>query len=219
MKSPTMRFDVVSIFPELFESVLQTSIVGRAIDQRLIEVRFFNPRDKATDKHHTVDDTPYGGGPGMVMKVDPLAHTLKSIRRRKKHRTILLSAKGDLFTQQKAQHYARSYNQLTFVCGRYEGVDERVLNYVDEEVSIGNYVLTGGELPALVLIDAVSRLIPGVLGDQSSSEDESHSQPGYLEYPQYTRPETFDGQHVPSVLLSGNHKAIQEWRQKQAKKK
>lgn len=213
-----MRFDVVTIFPEMFDSVLGTSILKRAIDDKLIEVRFCNPRDKATDKHKTVDDTPYGGGPGMVMKVEPIARTLKSIRRKKNSRTILLSAKGPRFTQQKAAQLGNEYDQLIFVCGRYEGVDERVKQYIDEELSIGDFVLTGGELGAMVVIDAVSRLIPGVLGHNESATEESHSIPGYIEYPHYTRPEEYDGQSVPPVLLSGNHQAIEEWRKKNAKK-
>lgn len=212
-----IRFDVVTIFPELFDSVLGTSILKRAVAAKKIEVRFWNPRDKTTDKHHTVDDTPYGGGPGMVMKVEPIARTLKSIRRRKRSRRILLSAKGARLNQAKVQQLAQDYDQLVLVCGRYEGVDERVLQYVDEEISIGDFVLTGGELGALVIIDAVSRLRPGVLGKDESSHDESHSEPGYIEYPHYTRPETYDGQTVPKVLLSGNHKDIQAWREKHAK--
>ncbi|MBI2410691.1 MAG: tRNA (guanosine(37)-N1)-methyltransferase TrmD [Candidatus Kerfeldbacteria bacterium] len=207
-----IRFDVVTIFPELFDSVLGASILKRARQAKKIDVRFFNPRNKTTDKHHTVDDSPYGGGPGMVMKVEPIAKTLKSIRRRKRSRCILLSAKGSRLTQTKVQQLAQDYDQLILICGRYEGVDERVLHYVDEEISIGDFVLTGGELGALVIIDAVSRLRPGVLGHEESSTDESHSQPGYLEYPQYTRPEIYEGQSVPPVLLSGDHKKISEWR-------
>lgn len=210
----TMRFDVVSIFPEMLDSYLNASILKRAQDANRIEVRFFNPRDKATDRHKTVDDTPYGGGPGMVMKVEPVVRTLRSIRKRKRSRTILLSAKGRRFTQQKANQLAHDYNHLILVCGRYEGVDERVLAVIDEELSIGDFVLTGGELGAAVVIDAVSRLIPGVLGDEASPEEESHSAPGYLEYPQYTRPEVFEGKKVPPVLLSGNHKMIEDWRKK-----
>lgn len=211
-----MRFDIVSIFPEMFDSVVGSSILKRAQKAKKIEVRFFNPRDKTTDKHHTVDDTPYGGGPGMVMKVEPLACTLRSIRKKKRHHVVLLSAKGKRFTQQIAQQWSLQYDQLVLVCGRYEGVDERITHYIDEEVSIGDYVLTGGELGAMVIVDAVSRLLPGVLGDDQSSVEESHSTPGYVEYPHYTRPEVYDGHHVPSVLLSGNHKAIAQWRKEQS---
>lgn len=212
-----MRFDIVTIFPEMFDSVVGSSILKRAQKAKKIEVRFFNPRDKTTDKHHTVDDTPYGGGPGMVMKVEPLARTLRSIRKKKRRHVVLLSAKGKRFTQQTAQQWSLQYDQLVLVCGRYEGVDERITHYIDEEVSIGDYVLTGGELGAMVIVDAVSRLLPGVLGDDQSSVEESHSTPGYVEYPHYTRPEVYDGHHVPSVLLSGNHKAIAQWRKEQGR--
>ena len=217
-----MRFDIVTIFPEMFESVFGTSILKRAIEDKKVEVRFFNPRDHTTDKHKTVDDTPYGGGPGMVMKIEPLARTLKSIRRKKNSRVFLLSAKGKRFTQQRAQAFAEKYDQLIFVCGRYEGVDERIQEYIDEELSIGDFVLTGGELGAMVIVDAISRLLPGVLGTDESSHEESHSEEGYIEYPHYTRPDVYDGQKVPPVLLSGNHKAIDEWRKEhstQSKKK
>lgn len=216
-KQKALRIDVITLFPEMFDSVLGTSILKRAAVKQKIEVRFFNPRDKATDKHKTVDDSPYGGGPGMVMKVEPLVRTLRSIRKRKRTRVVLLSAKGRRFTQTIAREYATSFDQLIVICGRYEGVDERVRDFVDEELSIGDFVLTGGELGALVVIDAVARLLPGVLGKDASSVDESHTMPGYLEYPHYTRPEVFEGQRVPEVLLSGNHKAIAEWRKKQAK--
>lgn len=212
-----MRFDIVTIFPEMFESVLGTSILKRAIEEKKIEVRFFNPRDCATDKHKTVDDTPYGGGPGMVMKIEPLARTLKSIRRKKRSRVFLLSAKGKRFTQQRAQSLSEQYDQIIFVCGRYEGVDERIQHYIDEEISIGDFVLTGGELGAMVIVDAVSRLLPGVLGHEESATEESHSQPGYIEYPHYTRPEEYDGHHVPKTLLSGDHAKIEEWRKKHSK--
>lgn len=212
-----MRYDVVTIFPEMFDSVLGTSILKRALEAKKIEVRFFNPRDKATDKHKMVDDTPYGGGPGMVMKVEPLARTIKSIRKKKRARVILLSAKGKRLDQQKVKQLSEKYDQLVLVCGRYEGVDERVLQYIDEELSIGDYVLTGGELGAMTIIDSVSRLVPGVLGDNTSSQEESHSIPGYIEYPHYTRPEEYERQKVPKVLLSGNHQAIAEWREKHSK--
>lgn len=216
MKNYT-RFDVISLFPEMFDSVMGNSIMKRAQEDGKIQFRAFNPRDKATDKHKTVDDTPYGGGPGMVLKVEPIARTINSIRKRKQCRRILLSAKGERFTQQKAVQLANDYNHFIFVCGRYEGVDERVLDYIDEEISIGDYVLTGGELGAMVVIDAVARLLPGVLGDDMSAVEESHSTPGYLEYPQYTKPRIFEGKEVPEVLLSGNHGAIEEWRKMQSK--
>lgn len=206
------RFDLLTIFPDIYNSYLGESILKRARKNKLIDVQIHNIRDYATDKHHTTDDRPYGGGPGMVMKVEPIYRCLKSIRRKKKARTILLSAKGKTFDHKMAQSYAKKYNHLILIAGHYEGVDERIMHYVDEEISIGNYVLTGGELPSLVITDAVTRLIPGVLGDSTSTTEESHSTTGYLEYPQYTRPETFKGKRVPNELLSGNHKEIKAWR-------
>lgn len=207
-----MRFDLLTIFPDIYDSYVNESILKRAQKNKKISIHVHDIRKCATDKHHTTDDRPYGGGPGMVMKVEPIYRCLKSIRKRKKSRTILLSAKGKTFDQKMAQSYAKKYDQLILIAGHYEGVDERVLQYVDEEVSIGNYVLTGGELPSLIITDAVARLIPGVLGDNESTTDESHSTAGYLEYPQYTRPETFKGRQVPKELLSGNHKEIKAWR-------
>ncbi len=212
-----MRFDVITIFPEMFDSVMNTSILGRAIEAGHIEVHYVNPRDFTADKHREVDDTPYGGGPGMVMKVEPLHKAIDSIKKTEKSRVILMSAKGERFTQQKAEQLHGDYDHLIFVCGRYEGVDERVMKYIDEEISIGDYVLTGGELGAMVVTDAVSRLIPGVLGDAESASEESHSTPGYIEYPHYTRPEKYDGQSVPDVLLSGHHAEIEKWRQENSK--
>ncbi len=212
------RFDIISVIPDALQSYFGASILGRAQKSDAIEIRDFTPRDKATDKHKMVDDTPYGGGPGMVMKVEPLVRTIRGIRKKKRNRVILLSAKGKRFEQADARRLAENYDHLIFVCGRYEGVDERVLDSIDEEIRIGDYVLTGGELGAAVVIDAVARLLPGVLGDDASSHDESHSTPGYFEYPQYTKPQVFEGKEVPAVLLSGNHKAIADWRKEQSKK-
>ncbi len=214
-----MRFDLLTIFPDIYDSYVNESILKRAQKNKKISIHVHDIRKYATDKHHTTDDRPYGGGPGMVMKVEPIYRCLKSIRKRKKSRTILLSAKGKTFDQKMAQSYAKKYDQLILIAGHYEGVDERVLQYVDEEVSIGNYVLTGGELPSLIITDAVARLIPGVLGDNESASEESHSTAGYLEYPQYTRPEIFQSKRVPKELLSGNHKEIKAWRQKHSKNK
>ena len=210
------RFDVISVIPDALRSYTDASILGRAQKSGAIEIREFTPRDKATDKHKMVDDTPYGGGPGMVMKVEPIVRTIRGIRKKKRNRVILLSAKGKRFEQADARRLAEDYDHLIFVCGRYEGVDERVLDSIDEEIRIGDYVLTGGELGAAVVIDAVARLLPGVLGDDASRHDESHSTPGYLEYPQYTKPQIFEGKEVPAVLLSGNHKAIADWRKEQS---
>ena len=210
------RFDIISVIPDALRSYTDASILGRAQKSGAIEIREFTPRDKATDKHKMVDDTPYGGGPGMVMKVEPIVRTIRGIRKKKRNRVILLSAKGKRFEQADARRLAEDYDHLIFVCGRYEGVDERVLDSIDEEIRIGDYVLTGGELGAAVVIDAVARLLPGVLGDDASSHDESHSTPGYLEYPQYTKPQVFEGKEVPEVLLSGNHKKIADWRKEQS---
>ncbi len=213
------RFDLLTIFPDIYDSYIHESILKRAQKNKKISVHVHDIRKYATDKHHTTDDRPYGGGPGMVMKVEPIYHCLKSIRKRKHSRIILLSAKGKTFDQKTAQSYMKKYDQLILIAGHYEGVDERIMEYVDDEVSIGNYVLTGGELPSLVVTDAVARLIPGVLGDSESATEESHSSPGYLEYPQYTRPEIFKGKRVPKELLSGNHEEIKAWRQKHSGKK
>lgn len=207
-----MRFTIITIFPELLESVFSTSILKRAIEDQKIQVDFVNPRDFATDKHKTVDDTPYGGGAGMVMKVDAVARAIQSVERGERSRVLMMSAKGQRFTQPVAHSLAEDLNHLILVCGRYEGIDERIMNYIDGELSIGDFVLTGGELGAAVVVDAVARLLPGVLGDDYSSVEESHSEEGYLEYPQYTRPVEFDGYAVPDVLLSGNHQAIEDWR-------
>ncbi len=232
----TMRFDIITIFPEAFESYVQSSIIGRALRTKRISVHAHNLRQWTADRHKTVDDKPYGGGPGMVMKVEPLAKAVKAItanrrtqnakRKKSTQRIILLSAKGKLFTQQHARRLAR-FDRLIFICGHYEGVDERVAKHIaDEELSIGEYVLTGGELPALVVVDAVTRLIPGVLGKQESLAQESFSIPGTREYPHYTRPEVFRMKSkkgkpvraaVPKILLSGDHKAIARWRSTHAK--
>ena len=225
-----MKFDIVTVFPEAFESYLSSSIIGRAIKKKLIKVNIHNLRRWTSDKRKTVDDRPFGGGPGMVLKVEPIAKAIRSLtkqqttnnkQRKAKIRIILLSAKGKLFSQKDARRLAR-YKQLILISGRYEGVDERVKKYLtDEELSIGQYVLTGGELPAMVVIDACARLIPGVLGKQESLQDESFSEENYLEYPQYTRPETFGvkgkNRRVPKVLLSGDHRKIKEWREKNSK--
>lgn len=209
-----MRFDVLTIFPEAFTSYLNTSILKRAQAQKKIRVVLHDIRQQATDRHRTVDDRPYGGGVGMVMKVEPIVKTLAKVPKLKKKRVLLFSAKGKRLTQADVRRWS-NYQQLVMVCPRYEGVDERVVDYVDEEVSIGDYVLTGGELPALIVIDAVARLQKGVLGKDESSHDESHSQAGVLEYPQYTRPEVYKKKRVPKVLLSGDHAAIKVWRDKQ----
>jgi len=215
-----MKFDIITIFPQIFNSYFGESILARAQKNKIIKIKIHNLRDYTTDKHQTVDDTPYGGGAGMVMKVEPIYKCLKSIKKSKKTRTILFSAKGKKYTQGDAKRLSK-YDNLIFICGRYEGVDERVAqNLVDEEISIGDYVLTGGEIPAMIVVDSISRLLSGVLGNSESAKEESHSSEGYLEYPQYTKPEVFFASKkkwkVPTVLLSGNHKKIAEWRKEKS---
>ncbi|MBI3671530.1 tRNA (guanosine(37)-N1)-methyltransferase TrmD [Candidatus Azambacteria bacterium] len=210
-------FDVITIFPKAF-SYLGESIMWRAQDKGFAKINVHNLRDYSKDKRRRVDGTTYGGGAGMVMQVDPIQNAVKTIKSKdKRTRVILLSAKGKIFNQKKAKSLLR-YDQLIFICGRYEGVDERVAKYIaDEEISIGEYVLTGGELPAMIIIDSIARLIPGVIKEESLKE-ESFSKEGFLEYSQYTKPEVveIDGKkrRVPKVLLSGNHQRIKEWRNK-----
>jgi tRNA (guanine37-N1)-methyltransferase len=211
-----MIIDILTIFPELVASPLEESILGKAVQRGLIAVRMINIRDFATDRHQTTDDRPYGGGSGMVMKVEPLARAIGHARSAyPPARVILLSPQGRPFSQDFAWELSRE-RHLALVCGRYEGVDERVRrHYVDDEISIGDYVLTGGELPALVVVDAVVRLVPGVLGCSASTAEESFAD-ALLEYPQYTRPELFEGHQVPEILLSGNHAAVRRWRRQQS---
>ena len=211
-----MRFDILTLFPAMFSSPFETSILGKAIEKKLIEIRIVNIRDFTSDKHHVVDDTPYGGGQGMVMKVEPIARAIEWAKSGNPSAwTIYLTPQGRPFNQERAEALS-SRNHLILLCGRYEGVDERVREmFVDEEVSIGDYVLTGGELAAMVMVDALSRLLPGVLGSDQSAEEDSFSE-SLLEYPQYTRPIDFRGHGVPEVLASGNHEAILQWRRKEA---
>lgn len=217
-----MQITFLTLFPEMFTSPLTSSILRRAQEKEKVEFNLINIRDFTSDKHKTVDAPPYGGGPGMVMMVEPIDQALKSIQypttnNQNKIKTILLSAKGKLFTQELARDYAK-LDQLILICGHYEGVDERVTQHlVDEEVRIGDYVLTGGELPAMVIADAVVRLLPGVLGDDMSNVNESHSLRGVLEHPQYTRPANYRGWEVPEVLQSGDHGKIASWRASESK--
>lgn len=212
-----MRIDVVTLFPEMVDTLLGFGVTGRAVKRGLLTVQSWNPREYTTDKHRTVDDRPFGGGPGMVMKVEPLRAAITAAREAAggSARVIYLSPQGRRMDQQTVQRLnARS--ALVLVAGRYEGVDERVIETeVDEELSIGDYVLSGGELPALVLIDALARLIPGALNDADSAAEDSFMN-GLLDYPHYTRPESLDDMRVPDVLLSGDHAAIRRWRHKQA---
>lgn len=216
-----MWIGVVSLFPGMFEAVTGFGVTGRAVSQGLLDIEFWNPRDYATDRHRTVDDRPYGGGPGMLMKVDTLRRAIHAAREQGERRfgappkVVYLSPQGRPLDQRGVQQLAAS-GPLVLVAGRYEGIDERVVESdIDEEVSIGDYVLSGGELPAMVLIDAAARLVPGVLGHQGSAVEDSFSD-GLLDCPHYTRPETIDGRRVPDVLLSGNHEAIRRWRLKQS---
>lgn len=212
-----MIFEILTLFPEMFDSYLATSILGRAIAQGNIQVRCHNIRDFTTDKHRMTDDAPYGGGSGMVMKPEPLVRGLEAVQGtdETRARVILLSPQGRLFDQKLARELSR-LPRLIMVCGKYEGVDERVrVLGVDEEISIGDYILTGGELAAMVILEATARLLPGVLGDEGSTQEESFEE-GLLEYPHYTRPREFMGCQVPDVLLSGNHQEIAAWRRRKA---
>jgi len=211
-----MRLEVLTLFPDMFSSPLQGSILGKAIERGFIQIQTVNIRDFTLDKHQVVDDAPYGGGQGMVMKVEPIARAIESVKSQSPSaRIIYLTPQGKPLSQDLARRLS-TQPHLILLCGRYEGVDERVKElYVDEEISIGDYVLTGGELAAMVLIDAVSRFIPGVLGCDRSAEEDSFFN-SLLEYPQYTRPFNFRGNCVPEVLVSGNHSAISLWRRKEA---
>jgi tRNA (guanine37-N1)-methyltransferase len=212
-----MKCDVITIFPEIFHAYLDEGILKRAIQKKILEVKVHNLRDYAKDKHRTVDDYPYGGGAGMVMKPEPFFAAVETLcPDRIQRRVILLSPAGKKFDQDMAAELSGEKRHLIFLCGRYEAIDERVrIALADDEISIGDYILTGGELPALVIIDAVVRLIPGVLGDKRSAEEDSFSS-GILDYPHYTRPPIFMDMAVPEVLLSGNHREISLWRRKEA---
>ena len=241
-----MTFHIITIFPNIFDSYFNESILKRAQNNKLINIKIHNLRDWTTDNHKTVDDTPFGGGAGMVMKIEPLYKALNSVilecsasgaigSRLNKQKTILLSAKGKTWDQRLAKSHSKLDN-IILICGRYEGVDERITKFIDEEISIGDYVLTGGEIGAMTIIDSITRLLPGALGNAESAKNESHTTPGVLEHPQYTRPEVFTplngsplikgvrgikpkpkSYRVPKVLLSGNHKKIEEWRKKHSK--
>lgn len=211
-----MRFEIVTLFPELFE-VLRTSLLGKAQDAGTIDVQAITPREFTTDRHRTVDDSPYGGGSGMVLMPGPIAETLDHLdeaREGKPTHRVLLTPQGARFSQAHARSFSE-LDSLTLVCGRYEGFDERIRGLVDEEVSLGDFVLLGGEAAAFAVIEATARLLPGVLGNEASAADESHAE-GLLEYPQYTRPEEFRGEKAPDILRSGNHAAIARWRRKES---
>ena len=207
-----MKFDILTLFPEMFSS-LEQSIIGRAVENEQISINLINIRDFSTDKHKKVDDTPYGGGAGMVMMPDVIYSAYKSLES-SDAKVIYMSPKGKTLNQEKVEELSKE-NHLIILCGHYEGIDQRVLDkIVDEEISIGDYVLTGGEIPAMVLIDSVSRYVKGVLKEDSIKEETFSN--GLLEYPQYTRPEIFQGERVPEVLLSGNHQEIDKWRKEKS---
>lgn len=214
-----MDIQIISLFPEMFDGVLNTSMLWKAQDKKLVTFRHINLRDYGLGPRRTVDDTPYGGGDGMLLKPEPLVAAIEVARTQAgpNAQVILLTPRGERYRQAKAQELSK-LDDLIFVCARYEGYDERIIPYIDQQISVGDYVLTGGELPAMTVIDSVVRLIPGVLGGETSAEIESFSDGETLEFPQYTRPEVFRDQNVPEVLLSGNHQAIADWR-KQASKK
>jgi len=215
-----MFFDILTLFPEMFEGPLNTSILGKAQKKKLIDINIVDIRNFTNDKHNTADDYPYGGGAGMVLKIEPVSKAIKSSRnfRGEDIPVIFLSPQGKTLDQDKIKHLSK-HPGLILLCGHYEGIDERIReNFVTEEISIGDYVLTGGELPAMVIIDAVARLIPGVLGDEKSYQNDSFFH-NLLDYPQYTRPRTFRGMNVPDILLSGNHGLIKKWRKKHSLKR
>lgn len=212
-----MRIDVLTLFPRMFEGPMGESIIGKAVEKDLLEINIHNFRDYSENKHQQVDDYPYGGGAGMLLKVQPIYDNLKAIEEatgNQKKRVILLDPAGKPFNQKMAEEFANE-EQLVFICGHYEGYDERIRSMVTDEISLGDYVLTGGELGAMVMIDATVRLLPEVLGNQSSAKTDSHST-GLLEHPQYTRPAEFNGMKVPEVLMNGNHRLIEEWQLKES---
>lgn len=213
-----MKIDILTLFPRMFEGPMTESIIGKAHEKELLEIQVHNFRDYSADKHQTVDDYPYGGGAGMLLKVQPIYDCLKSIKQNSdassNPRIILLDPAGKKFDQKMAEEFSKE-DQLIFICGHYEGYDERIRSLVTDEVSLGDYVLTGGELAAMVMVDATVRLLPDVLGNSESAETDSHST-GLLEHPHYTRPAEFMGMDVPEVLMNGNHKLIDEWRLKES---
>ena len=214
-----MRIDMVTIFPEMFAGPFGDSITKRAVDKGILDIHFTNFRDFAEDKHHHVDDSPFGGGAGMVLKPEPMYKAVRDVLARtieyaENRRVLIMDPSGPTFNQAKAKELAQ-YDQLVFICGHYEGFDARIYKLADEAISIGDFVLTGGELPAMVITDAVSRMLPGVLGHEESAPTDSFYE-GLLEFPQYTRPREFEGMEVPEVLLNGDHAKIRQWRREQS---
>jgi len=212
----SVRFDILTLFPEMIEGMLNQSILKRAIEKKIIEVNIINFRDFSTNKHSTVDDYAYGGGAGMLISVEPIHLAMKTIPNIDKAYKILTSPSGNVYNQNKAEKLSK-LDHIVIVCGHYEGIDNRILDYIDEEISIGDYVLTGGEIPACAIIDSIARLVPGVISDESIV-GESFTM-GLLEYPQYTRPYEYDGKKVPDVLISGHHANIKKWQRYQSLKK
>ena len=212
-----MKIDILTLFPEMFEGVLNASILGRAQAAGILSIETHDIRAYTDNKHRKTDDYPFGGGAGLVMMAQPIFDCMAAVQGNEPAHRILLTPRGRLLTSERAKELS-AYDRLILLCGHYEGVDERVNAIIDEEISIGDYVLTGGELPAMVLIDCVSRFIPGVLGSEESAQDESHAA-GLLEYPQYTRPASFRGMDVPEILLNGHHANIAKWRREQAMEK
>lgn len=214
-----MLVNILTLFPKIFETPLNESILKRAIESDKLKINIVNLRDFSKDKHQTCDDRPFGGGPGMLLKAEPIWSALNNVAKKskftkKQHKIILMSPQGKVFDQKTANRLAKN-KELTLICGHYEGVDERIKNWIDEEISIGDYVLTGGEIPALVIIDTITRLLPGTIGNRDSVIRDSFFD-RFLCWPQYTRPSKFKGLSVPRILLSGNHKKIDEWRLKEA---
>ena len=208
-----MKIQIITLFPEMFEGVLNSSMLWKAQEKKLVEYKLINLRDFGIGPRKTVDDIPYGGGDGMVLKPEPLFAAVEQAKETDPDaRVLLMTPRGEQFTQEMAREFAATESGLIIICGRYEGYDERITSVVDKQISVGDYVLTGGELPAMIIADAVTRLIPGVLGGETSAELESFSQSGVREHPHYTRPEEFHGMKVPEVLLSGNHAEIEAWR-------
>ena len=214
-----MKFEILTIFPEAFESFLKTSIIGRAIEEKIIQIQIHDIREFSTDKHRKVDDVPFGGGAGMLMSCQPLFDCIEHVKKLEKDAApvIFFTPSKTIFNQEIAEEYSdqKKYSRIILLCGHYEGIDQRVRDYlVDKEISIGNFILTGGELPAQIFIDGVARLLPGVLGKEESHQEESFSSrlEGKIEYPHYTRPSDFRGMKVPEILLSGHHAHIKEWR-------
>lgn len=214
-----MKITILTLFPEMFKGFLAESIIGRAQKNKIVEIETVNLRDFGLGKHHSVDDTPYGGGAGMVLRVDVVVDALNTLKKKNPDsKIVLLTPQGKPFSQKRAADLAKNKGNLILVCGHYEGFDERIRDYIDLEISIGDYILTGGELAAAIVCDAIVRLIPGVLGKEESFESESFSE-GLLEYPHYTHPEEFEGKKVPEVLKSGNHAEIEKWRKEKALEK